>query len=129
MKAGLVKFLKKAFDENYDLAGELMIGQYIVNYVNSLINQNLKKIYNLEWNGYNCLVLNTTMNGSMQFENHPDYKNADLLLTWSYDGKYYYYGAYTTKSNIDVGNLCEIYFNGGGHKGAGGGQLKEFILK
>lgn len=75
------------------------------------------------------MVLNTTMSGSMQFENHPDFKDADLCLTWSYDGKYYFYGAYSTKSNIDVGNLCETFFNGGGHKGCGGGMLKEFILK
>lgn len=126
--SSLVKFLKYAF-ENNDITNEQHIGTYIVNYVNSLYNDNLKKIYNLEWNGYNCLVLNTTLIGSAQFENHEDYKEADLLITWSYDGKYYYYGAYSSNNSIDVGEICETFFNGGGHKYCGGGQLKEFILK
>lgn len=112
----LVSFLKDAFkdDQLTDVLNDsITIGKNIYNYVKSLYNQNSKKIYNIEWNGYNCLVLNSTIPGSMQFENHPDYKNVDLCLTWSYDGKYYFYGAYTTKSNIDVGNLCETFFNGG----------------
>lgn len=124
----LVKQLKLIFNDENILNNCIGIGKYILRYVNSLYNQNLKKIYNMIWNDYNCLVLNTTMSGSTQFETHPEYKDVDLYITWSYDGKYYYYSIYSNKSNIDVGYLCQQYFNGGGHKGCGGGQLKEFIF-
>lgn len=124
----LVKFLKDAFENENHLENAIQIGLFISNYVDSLYNQNLKKIYEREWNGYRCLVLNTTIPGSSQFEDHPEFKNVDLLITWSYDGKYYYYGAYTTKQYIDVGEICQTFFNGGGHKGCGGGQIKEFIF-
>jgi oligoribonuclease NrnB/cAMP/cGMP phosphodiesterase (DHH superfamily) len=124
----LVKQLKLLFDKEETLNKCIDIGKYISRYVGSLYSQNLKKIYNIKWNDYDCLVLNTTFPGSTQFSEHPDFKNVDLCLTWSFDGKYYYYGAYTTKTNIDVGYLCQQHFNGGGHKGCGGGQLKEFIL-
>ena len=125
----LVQFLKNAFNDNYNMLNETRIGSRILNYVKILERKNLKKIYKIEWNGYNCLVLNTTITGSMQFEQHPEYNDVDLCITWSYDGKYYYYGMYSAKSNIDVGDLCQTFLNGGGHKSAGGGQTKEFILK
>lgn len=112
----LVQFFKNSFNDSYDMSNELRIGNRILNYVKTLERQNLKKIYQMEWNGYNCLVLNTTLIGSMQFEQHPDFNNVDLCITWSYDGKYYYYGMYSTKSNIDVGDLCQTFLNGGGHK-------------
>lgn len=124
----LVQQLKTLFNNEDSLKNCIEIGKFITKYVNSTYDQVLNKIYNLKWNDYNCLVLNTTQAGSTQFERHPDYENVDLYLTWSFDGKYYHYGVYTIKSNIDVGYLCQCYFNGGGHKGAGGGQLKEFIL-
>lgn len=124
----LVSFLKSAFANDDAIENATQVGTFILNYVDSLFTQNSKKIYERDWNGYKCLILNTTISGSTQFEQHPEYNNVDLCLTWSFDGKYYYYGAYTTKSNIDVGYLCQQYFNGGGHKGCGGGQLKEFIL-
>jgi oligoribonuclease NrnB/cAMP/cGMP phosphodiesterase (DHH superfamily) len=127
-KGKLVSFLKNCFsNENY-INDAINIGCEITNYLEALFNQNLKKIYERDWNGYKCLILNTTFPGSTQFENHPDYKNVDLLITWSYDGKYYYYGAYTTKSTIDVGEICQTFFNGGGHKGCGGGQTKDFLF-
>ena len=42
--------------------------------------------------------------------------------------KSFQYGIYTTKSNINVGEIAKIYLNGGGHAGAGGGETKEFIF-
>lgn len=124
----LVKQLKLLFDNKETLGHCIDIGKFISRYVSSIHNQNLKKIYKIKWNDYDCLVLNTILPGATQFEKHPDYNDVDLCITWSFDGKYYYYGVYTTKSNIDVGYLCQQHFNGGGHKGCGGGQLKELIL-
>lgn len=127
-KNKLVLILKDFFNSDASLVNPIKAGHYILDFVKSQERRNIKKIYEREWNGYKCLILNTTVSGSEQFEEHPEYQNADLLITWSYDGKCYYYGLYTTKSNIDVGEICQTFFNGGGHKGCGGGQLKKFLF-
>ena len=48
------------------------------------------------------------------------------MIVWSYDGKKYTFSIYTEKKNIDVGQICQSMFNGGGHKGAGGGCSSKF---
>ena len=75
-----------------------------------------------------CLLLNSTIKGSTQFEQYDGYENADILITWSFNGKSYNYGLYTVKPNIHVGELAAMYMNGGGHAKAAGGETKDFIF-
>lgn len=127
-KGELVTTLKEFFTNDASLEIPIKIGKHILNFVRSQERQNVKKVYPMEWNGYNCLVLNTTIPGSSQFESYEDYDKADLLITWSYDGKNYFYGMYTSNPNIDVGEICQSQLHGGGHKSAGGGMTKEYIF-
>ena len=127
-KGELVQFLKNAFSDDAVLDKLILIGKYISNYVKAQERQNLKRIYPMEWNGYNCLVLNSTIPGSTQFENYEGFEDADLLITWSFDGKNYFYGVYSSNPNIDVGELCQSQLHGGGHRSAGGGMTKEYIF-
>lgn len=42
--------------------------------------------------------------------------------------KHFNIGLYTTKPNINVGEIASVFLNGGGHAGAAGGETKEFVL-
>lgn len=47
----LVSFLKNAFDDDDKFLDEpILIGRSIYNYIKSLYNKNVKKIYNIKWN-------------------------------------------------------------------------------
>lgn len=124
----LVKTLKACFTDNINTDNIIKIGQYISKFVNNQYARALRRIKEVEWNGYKCLVLNSSFRGSEQFYQYEteDGNPADLMIVWSYDGKKYTFSIYTTKKNIDVGNICQTFFNGGGHKGAGGGCSSKF---
>lgn len=104
------------------------IGKYIWNFIKNQYNLSAHKIYNFMWNDYNCLCVNSSFSGSTQFQSYENYKDYDLLITWSYNGKTFGYGIYSTKPHINCGEIAQMYLNGGGHKGAGGGDTKEFIF-
>ena len=85
-----------------------------------------RRIKETLWNDYDCLIINSSYRGSTQFEGHPNFNKADLMIAWTWDGERYSYGIYSTKKHINVGDLCKTYLNGGGHAGAGGGCSTEF---
>ena len=124
----LVQTCKKMFEDNNFTTQCIGIGKYIFKYVLAEYSLANRKIYNCTWNDYNCLILNTSFKGSTQFEQHPDYDKVDICIGWSFDGKRFQYGLYTTKSYINVGDIAQQFLNGGGHKGAAGGETKEFAL-
>lgn len=129
----MVKMLK---DNNYTNQC-LAIGKYIYKYVLNKYKINTKKIYSAMWNNMKCLLINSSFNGSSQFESYSDPENelgiksmndADILIAWTFNGKAYNYGLYTTNPKINCGKIAEKYLNGGGHQGAAGGQTITFIF-
>lgn len=124
----LVKTLNACFADNKNTDNIIKIGQYIAKFINNQYNRSLRRIKEVEWNGYKCLILNSSFRGSEQFSQYKseDGTPADLMIVWSYDGKKYTFSIYTEKKNIDVGQICQSMFNGGGHKGAGGGCSSKF---
>ena len=124
----LVQTLKSCFADNNYTNEIIKIGKYINKYIKRQYSKALRRIKEVEWNDYKCLVLNSSFKGSSQFDEYECAKDADILVAWSYDGKYYTYGLYSTKPNIDVGSICQQYLSGGGHKGAGGGYSNKFLF-
>lgn len=124
----LVKTLYKMLQDNKYTDQCIAIGKYIYRYLINEYTINNRKIYNFIWNDYNCLCVNSSFKGSTQFEHHEEYNNADILITWSFNGKTFQYGLYTQKPYINVGEIAKIYLNGGGHAGAAGGETKQFIF-
>jgi oligoribonuclease NrnB/cAMP/cGMP phosphodiesterase (DHH superfamily) len=108
----LVQTLYNMLEDNQYTDECLKIGKYIYKFILNTFKVNSKKIYDYIWNDYNCLLLNSTIKGSTQFEQYPGYENADILITWSYNGNSYNYGLYTVKPNIHVGDIAKTYLNG-----------------
>lgn len=104
------------------------IGRFIHRSILNKYKSNVGKAYSVEWNGYRCLVLNTSDRGSQQFEGYEGYEDFDLLIAWSYDGRKYSYGVYTPKKGVDAGDICRKFLNGGGHPGAAGGWSEKPIF-
>jgi oligoribonuclease NrnB/cAMP/cGMP phosphodiesterase (DHH superfamily) len=104
------------------------IGKYINKYNISKYKRDASRnIFKAEWLDYSCLVINGSDDGSIPFEYYLDYKDFDLYISYRYTGKSFVYGIYTTKSYINVGEIAKMYLNGGGHKGAAGGETKHLI--
>lgn len=125
----LVTTLKQMFEDNNFTNKCINIGKYIYRYVQNEYNNNSRKIYNVQWKDYNCLLLNTSYKGSTQFEVYNNWKDYDLLIAWNFNGQKYIYGVYSVNPKINCGEICKMFLNGGGHKGAGGGESVKFITE
>ena len=134
----LVRSLNNMLLDNKYTEQFIKIGIYVYKYIKRKFKMNSKSIKCLVWNELKCLVLNSSFNGSMQFEqfensnnelNINTFRDADLLVCWSFDGNNYHYGIYSTKSNVNCGLIAQQYLSGGGHQKAAGGISKEFIFK
>lgn len=124
----LVTSLKEMFNDNNYTNKCINVGKYIYKFVQNLYQKNTNKIYNANWQDYNCLLLNSSHKGSNQFELYENYQDYDLLISWNYNGKKYIYSLYSSNPKINCGEICKMFLNGGGHKGAGGGESLKFIL-
>jgi len=67
--------------------------------------------------GHSALAVNRGMTSSLTFGDKA--KDYDLLVSFVYDGKQYKISVYSTRPNINVGQLL-VPLKGGGHVGAGG---------
>lgn len=125
----LVKTIKSFIDNPSIIESTVStIGKSIYNYVMEQCKKNAGNVYESSFNGIPCLVINSLGNNTYEFQNHPKFSEADLLIRWSFDGKRYNYGIYTCKDEIDVGEICTKYFNGGGHRKSGGGNSDKLLV-
>jgi hypothetical protein len=60
------------------------IGKYIYRYLLSEYKLASRKIYEIEWNDYKCLLINSSFKGSTQFEQYENYQDYDILISWSF---------------------------------------------
>lgn len=104
------------------------LGKPIYDYEMTCAQNNSAKIYESQFNGYSCLVINSLGSNTYEFQYHPKFKEVDLLVRWDFDGTRYNYGLYTLKDDIDVGELCTKYLLGGGHRKAGGGSSLKLMV-
>jgi hypothetical protein len=88
------------------------VGKYIYRYLLSEYKLASRKIYEINWNDYNCLLINSSFKGSTQFEQYENYKDYDIMISWSFTGNSFQYGLYTTKPYINVGELAATFLNG-----------------
>ena len=80
----------------------------------------LSRAYEVIFEGYKCLVLNTAQSGSIQFNSVDGY---DIYITTNFNGKKWVINLYNNnhegQGKVDVGKIADKY-NGGGHFGASG---------
>jgi uncharacterized protein len=73
--------------------------------------------YTIEFEGYHCIVLNTTKSSSKIFENAHIMSMGDICIAWNFDGKMYTVHLYS--KTVKVNDIAKKY-GGGGHVGAAG---------
>jgi len=83
--------------------------------------------YLVTFEGYKAIALNRGIANSMTFENAPGAKDADIFITYVFNGDNWIVSLYANKPDIDVSKIAEKYAGyggapqtGGGHKGAAG---------
>ena len=103
----------------------LNIGRQVRSYRENLMGQYVKSYgFETELMGYKCFAVNMGMIGSDDFISI-DANNYDILIGFCTDGKQW---RYSLRSNtVDV-SLIAMQFGGGGHKGAAGFAIADFIL-
>jgi nanoRNase/pAp phosphatase (c-di-AMP/oligoRNAs hydrolase) len=69
------------------------------------------------------LAINSITGGSLLFQDYPNYKKVDILMTFGYTKNMWKVSMYSS-TDIDVSNICKE-FGGGGHKAAAGFHCKE----
>lgn len=76
--------------------------------------------HEVEFEGMKAIVANTFIKNSQFFESKYDPSIHDVMIAWSWNGKYdeYGFGMYTTK-DLDLSIIAKKY-GGGGHKQAAG---------
>ena len=82
-----------------------------------------KSAFEVEFEGYRAIAMNTTRFTSQAFDSTPGY---DLMIPFRFDGKEWSYSLYTT-SEIDCSAIAKKY-GGGGHKKAAGFKTKHNIF-
>lgn len=81
--------------------------------------------FDAKFEGYDIKVINRRTNSSAFGE---DYKKADIVMSYVYDGNLYKYSIFSSKEDIDCSKLAEKY-GGGGHKGAAGFSSNTIVFE
>ena len=77
--------------------------------------------YEIEWEGYRCIVCNRGMTGSYLFKSIWDPKKYDLMLAYVNTGNKYIVSIYTETEKTGIkANDIAVKNGGGGHPGAAG---------
>lgn len=106
----LVRTCYEMFQNNEYTHQCIEIGKYIYKFLLQEYHINDRRIYKCEWNGYKCLVLNTSFKGSTQFECNPDWKDYDILVSWNYTGEKFQYRIIYYKSRYKCWKTCTRIF-------------------
>ena len=75
--------------------------------------------FELAWNGLRWLCSNRGGRGSKFFDSLWDETKYDGMLSFGWNGSHWVFGIYSTKDDVDCGEIAKQY-DGGGHKGAAG---------
>lgn len=96
-----------------------IIQRYLKNHNKKLVNS---FTFVFKFRTHSVLAINSVTGGSLVFQEDPNYKDVDILMTFGW-AKNWKVSMYTTK-DIDVSIYCKE-FGGGGHKSASGFHCKE----
>lgn len=112
-------------DENF-IKNVIDCGYVILKYIEIDNEKRCKAMcYEFEFEGYKCVAANVGMVNSQFFDFIYDPQDYDVMITYyNKGGKYWHVSLYTTKKEINVGEICKKY-GGGGHSGAAGFITKE----
>jgi len=101
-----------------DLENIIESGKMIYDYQEKQDIMSHHSMIQFKFRGLNVLALNRLAGSSLIFQHHQLYTLSDILMVFGWNGKWKV-SMYTTKDEIDVGEICKE-FGGGGHKKASG---------
>ena len=120
------------FLENTDYAEKkafeiLQYGKWVIKYQDLINITRCKYAYEITFENYKAICLNSTIINSQVFESIWDDTKYDIMIAYNFSGTNWTVSLYTTKPDIDVSELARKY-GGGGHCGAAGFQLQNIDL-
>lgn len=95
-------------------------GETIKDYETRQNERACNNAYPIEWEGYECLALNTNHANSETFTSRPGY---DIYISYRYNGKRWVVSLYS--ATVNVAGVAKRY-GGGGHRGAAGFDTDTF---
>jgi nanoRNase/pAp phosphatase (c-di-AMP/oligoRNAs hydrolase) len=107
-------FINKIIDEGK------IVQRYLKNHNKKLINSSG---FIFKFRNYSVLAINSITGGKLLFQDNPNYKEVDILMTFGWVKNIWKVSMYTTK-DINVSIYCKE-FGGGGHISASGFHCKE----
>lgn len=111
---------EQLWDDKAEVGDIVNAGRAIRSYLDNLYEGHLKNVYEVEYRGLVCLVLNTPIMGSQAFKDRIN--KYDMCMTYCWNGRQWRIGFYSTKSNVDCSEQA-MWLGGGGHKGAAGAHV------
>jgi len=103
-------------------------GKIINSYQNKQNKKLVEKIsFYTHFEDYKAICINAAFTGSYVFDS-VDKKTYDIMITFYFDGKKWNISMYTENPKIDV-SLIAVKYGGGGHRGAAGFTVSEFLFK
>jgi oligoribonuclease NrnB/cAMP/cGMP phosphodiesterase (DHH superfamily) len=112
---------KQIFNNDGYLINKIFkLGNICFNFQTSQNEYKAKSTFELEFEGHKCIALNGG-GGSLVFES-VNGREYDIMITFSYNSKYWTVSMYNDNGNVDVGAIAKKY-GGGGHRQASGMQL------
>lgn len=128
--SGLIMYPNGPTDDVWedDPAEVIEKGAVIQKYLTKTNNKIAKNSFFIKINDKRCIVLNTPSRSSQSFGSL--YERYKFGITYSFNGKEYYYSVYSSLPDIDC-SLIAKHFDptGGGHKGAAGFRSNKELFK
>ena len=121
-----MKLWKQLFSDSFRSVFDKILeeGKVIIKYQKQIDTKYCARYaYPVTFEGYKAIALNRGIANSMTFENAPGAKDADIFITYVFNGENWIVSLYANKPDIDVGEIAKKY-GGGGHKGAAGFTCK-----
>ncbi len=120
-------YLFDAKENNFSTTSIIEDGLKLIQYQKAIDSLSAKNSFEINFEGYKAICLNTSNFSSQTFESVYDENKHDLMIPFQWSGQFWKFSLYTTKSTIDCSVLAKKY-GGGGHKGAAGFQLNDLSI-
>lgn len=109
-------FIDHIFSKDSSVNLIIDLGKKCYDYQKSTDENKVKTAFEISFEGYDCIAINSTFDGSMVFKSLE--KDYDIMIVFGFSGEKWKVSLYSD-NNVDVGSIAKKY-SGGGHFSASG---------
>lgn len=120
-------FPRELLSGDSEIAHYLYDGSAILRYINQQNKILATAAFERNVEGYRAIVLNQGKINSMAFDHVYDPELHDIMVAYSFNGKFFRVSFYTGKDSVDVSRIAQK-FEGGGHRAAAGCQISNIEM-